>query len=536
MNRKNSICTAAVLAASLGLAAFAAAELPYTPVITPNGATLAWKMEGGVKVFRLTVGECKHEVAPGMTIRAWCYNDRTPGPTIEAVEGDRVRILVTNKLPEGTAVHWHGIILPSGMDGVSGLNQKSITPGETFAYEFTLRQHGTQMYHSHGDEMIQMGLGAMGFFIIHPKKREVKIDRDYAIFLNEWFVGPDTERPDPSVMTDFNLFTFNGRAFPGTAPLVAKAGERVRIRYGNVGQDIHPIHLHGHTFKIVATDGGDIPASAQWPETTVLVGPGQTRDVEFIAIPGDWALHCHKRHHPMNAMGHEIPNMIGVPQAGVEKKIRKQVPNYMAMGETGMDEMMEMGMEGPANTLPMMGGDGPFGMLGMGGMFTVLKVRQHDSELKNPGWYKNEPGTVASPAPGSAPPSKSKGHRGHGNAPAGAGMDHSKMKMGKPASAKEADQPDGAKVYVCPMHPEVRSKEPGKCPKCGMTLKPEEDSQSQPDAGMDHSKMKMEKPASAKEDAKPAAADVYVCPMHPEVRQDKPGSCPKCGMTLEPEK
>jgi len=175
----------AALAAILGLAGAAAAELPYTPVITPNGKTLDWKMDGGIKVFRLTVEECKQEIAEGMVINAWCYNGRTPGPTIETVEGDRVRILVTNKLPESTAVHWHGIILPSGMDGVQGLNQKPIKPGETFAYEFTLRQHGTQMYHSHGDEMIQIGLGAMGFFIIHPKKREPKIDRDYAIFLNE---------------------------------------------------------------------------------------------------------------------------------------------------------------------------------------------------------------------------------------------------------------------------------------------------------------------------------------------------------------
>jgi len=467
MNRRTSL--ALTLALSLGGKALAA-SLPYTPVVTPNGATAEWKMEGGVKVFRLTAGECLHEVSPGMTIKAWCYNGRTPGPTIEAVEGDRVRIIVQNKLPEGTAVHWHGLLLPSGMDGVSGLNQKSIKPGETFAYEFTLRQHGTQMYHSHGDEMIQMGLGAMGFFIIHPKSRAPKIDRDYAIFLNEWFVGPDTQRPDASVMTEFNLFTFNGRAFPGTAPLMAKTGDRVRLRFGNVGQDIHPIHIHGHNFKIVATDGGDIPAAGQWPETTVLVGPGQTRDVEFIAIAGDWALHCHKRHHPMNAMGHEIPNMIGVNQDGVEGKIRKQVPNYMAMGETGMDEMMEMGMKGPENTLPMMGGDGPFGMLGMGGMFTVVKIRDRDDELKNTrGWYKNPPGTVASPIAGSKPdkPEKDGGHGAHGG-----------MKMDGESGKGDA-KPDAAKAYACPMHPEVTSDKPGKCPKCGMTLKLEEAVQPQ---------------------------------------------------------
>ena len=404
------------LAALVLLAGLPAAAADYTPVFTPNGSTLPWKLENGVKVFHLTVDQCKHEIAPGMTIDAWCYNGQTPGPTIEAVEGDRVRILVTNKLPEKTAVHWHGLILPSGMDGVQGLNQRGIPPGDTFAYEFTLRQHGTQMYHSHGDEMVQIGLGTMGFFIIHPRKPEHKIDRDYAIMLNEWFVPPGASKPNPNIMTDFDLFTFNSRAFPGTAPLVARPGERVRVRIGNVAEDCHPIHLHGHSFKVVATDGGDIPASAQWPEVTVVVCPGQTRDIEFIANAGDWSFHCHKRHHPMNPMGHEIPNMLGVSQKGVEKQVRKVEPGYMAMGETGMDDMMDMGMPGPENTLPMMGGDGPFGMIGMGGMFTILKVHpgmpefkdqadyaRHIQGPKDGGWYRNPPGTVAESVTGKRP-------------------------------------------------------------------------------------------------------------------------------------
>jgi len=285
-------------------------------------------MVDGVKEYHLIVEEIEWEMAPGMVINAWGYNGQTPGPTIEAVEGDRVRFYVTNKLPEPTAVHWHGVILPSGMDGVLGLTQPGIQPGETYVYEFDLKQHGTQMYHSHGDEMTQIGLGSMGFFIIHPRQRKQQIDRDYAIFLNEWFVDPGTSTPNVSVMTDFNIFTFNSRAFPGTAPLVAKTGERVRIRIANVAQETHPIHLHGHSFRVVATDGGDIPESAQWPETTVLVAPGQTRDFEFIANPGDWALHCHRRHHPMNAMGHDIPNpqgtvahLVGSESGSSEKKV-----------------------------------------------------------------------------------------------------------------------------------------------------------------------------------------------------------------------
>jgi hypothetical protein len=379
-------------------AASAAARRPYTPVVTPNGSTLPWERVDGVKVFRLIVEEIEWEMAPGMTIKAWGYNGQTPGPTIEAVEGDQVRIYVTNKLPEATAVHWHGILLPSGMDGVTGLSQRGIPPGETFVYEFKLRQHGTQMYHSHGDEMVQIGLGSMGFFIIHPKEPEnPPIDRDYALMLSEWYVDPGTSTPDPSVMTDFNIFTFNSRAFPGTAPLVAQEGERVRIRFGTVAQDLHPIHLHGHIFEVTGTDGGRVPPGARWPETTVTVAPGQTRDIEFVATSGDWAMHCHKRHHPMNAMSHDIPNVLGVDQSGVEEQIRSLLPGYMAMGETGMDEHAEHSahMEGPLNTLPMMGGDGPFGSIGMGGMFTVLKVREHLDENSAAGWYDNPPGTVS---------------------------------------------------------------------------------------------------------------------------------------------
>ena len=375
-----------------------APQLPYTPVVTPNGSTLPWQMVDGVKEFRLVVEEVMWEFAPGMVVKTWGYNGRTPGPTIETVEGDRVRIYVTNKLPEATAVHWHGVFLPSVMDGVQGLTQRGIPPGETFVYEFTLRQHGTQMYHSHGDEMTQIGLGSMGFFIIHPKHpKGPKVDRDFAIMLSEWFIPPGASTPDVNVMTEFNIFTFNSRAFPGTDPLVVRTGERVRIRFGNVAQEAHPIHLHGHSFKVVATDGGDIPASAQWPETTVMVAPGQTRDVEFVAIAGDWALHCHRRHHPMNAMSHDIPNVLGVSQADLEGQIRTLLPNYMAMGERGMHEHAEhvAHMDGPPNTLPMMGGDGPFGSIGMGGMFTVLKVRDTLATEDEAGWYQHPEGTVA---------------------------------------------------------------------------------------------------------------------------------------------
>ncbi|HWL86901.1 MAG TPA: copper oxidase [Polyangiaceae bacterium] len=364
---------------------------PYTPVITPNGTSLPWTMENGVKVFRLVAEPVKREFAKGMIVNCWGYNGQTPGPTIEAVEGDRVRLLVTNKLPERTSVHWHGVLLPNGMDGVAGLNQPHIEPGETYAYEFTLRQHGTLMYHPHSDEVVQMALGMMGFFIVHPRERE-PVDRDFAIMLHEWFVPPGGATPNPAVMTDFNLFTFNSRVWPGTAPLVVRKGQRVRVRLGNLSMDSHPIHLHGYQFHVAGTDGGRIPPSARFPETTIDVPVGATRDIEFVAdAPGDWAFHCHKSHHTMNAMGHEVPNMIGVRQGKTEEKIRSMLPGYMAMGEKGMGDMMEMGR--PKNTLPMMAGDGPYGPVEMGGMFTVVKVREGLTTFEDPGWYKQPEGT-----------------------------------------------------------------------------------------------------------------------------------------------
>lgn len=370
----------------------------YTPVVTPNSMALPWKLVGGVKVYHLVPETVRHEFAPGLVAECWGYNGRVHGPTIEAVEGDRVRIYVTNRLPAPTSIHWHGILLPNGMDGVAGLNQKVIQPGETFRYEFTLRQHGTHMYHSHHDEMTQMALGQMGLFIIHPRKANgPRPDRDFAFLLNEWKIEVGASRPDPNEMTDFNIFTFNGKAFPGTAPLVAKLNERVRIRIANPSpMSHHPIHLHGYQFKITETDGGQVAESAQQPETTALTAVGTTRTYDFVADePGDWALHCHMTHHVMNQMGHGMPNMIGVEAADLDKKIRKLVPGYMTMGQAGMGDMAEMGMKNPRNSIPMVGGEGPFGYITMGGMFTVLKVREGITSYEDPGWHQHPPGTVA---------------------------------------------------------------------------------------------------------------------------------------------
>ena len=371
----------------------------YTPVVVPDGAKLPWKVIDGVKVFHLIAEPVRHELAPGLVADCWGYNGKVHGPAIEAVEGDRIRVYVTNKLGAPTTVHWHGVLLPNGMDGVGGLNQRTIRPGETYKYEFTLRQHGTHMYHSHHDEMTQMAMGMMGLFIIHPRNPVgPRPDRDFAILLSEWRIDPGTMRPNPNEMNDFNMFTMNARAFPGTEHLVAKLGDRVRIRLANLSaMDHHPIHLHGYQFRITETDGGQIPESAQQWETTALVQTGSTKTIDFVAdAPGDWALHCHMTHHIMNQMGHEIPNMIGVDPGDLDRKVRRLLPDYMTMGRDGMGDMAEMGMAVPRNSIPMVGAKGPLDYITMGGMFTVLKVREGITAYEDPGWYDHPQGTLSS--------------------------------------------------------------------------------------------------------------------------------------------
>ena len=375
----------------------------YKPVITPNGLTLPWKLVNGVKVFHLVAEPVTHEFAPGLVAECWGYNGRVHGPTIEAVEGDHVRIYVSNRLSAPTTVHWHGILLPAGMDGVGGVSQKAIQPGETFKYEFTLKQHGTFMYHSHHDEMTQMQLGMMGLMVIHPANAsKPPPDRDYAMLLSEWKIEVGARRPDPNEMTDFNVFTMNARSFPGTQALVAKVGDRVRLRIGNLStMSHHAIHLHGNIFKITETDGGEVPEAARWPETTVHVPTGSTRTVEFVANePGDWVMHCHMLHHVMTQMGHKFGNLIGIDTSGLDQKIRKLVPGYMVMGQDGMGDMGDMGMAVPKNSLPMAGAPGPFDYITMGGMFTLLKVREAlPADGADPGWYKIPPGTQSQVAP-----------------------------------------------------------------------------------------------------------------------------------------
>jgi len=437
----------------------------YKPTVTLNGSTMPWKLVDGVKVFHMTCDEVWHEFVPKTSANAalraqcWGYNKQVHGPTIEVVEGDRLRIYVTNHLPAATSVHWHGIILPNGMDGVGGLTQKAIQPGETFKYEFTVWQHGTFMYHAHHDEMTQMALGLLGVLVIHPRERQgPQPDRDFVYMLSEWRIDPGTTRPNPNEMTDFNLLTLNGKAYPGTAPMIVQQSDRVRIRIGNLSaMDHHPIHFHGHSWWVTETDGGVIPESARWPETTVLVPVGSTRTVEWVANnPGDWAFHCHMTHHVMNQMGHEIPNMIGVERGNLDKRARKFLPGYMTMGETGMAEMGDMGMKVPRNSVPMVGAPGPHDYITMGGMYTNIKVRAKiDDYSVDPGWYEKPAGTLASLA-----------------------LADDLRRDGITLEPKKRTPAAAETKFVCPMHPEVVADKASKCPKCGMALKPSDASRA----------------------------------------------------------
>jgi FtsP/CotA-like multicopper oxidase with cupredoxin domain len=378
----------------------------FRPVATLNGWSLPWRMRNGVKEFHLVAEPVVREIAPGMHANLWGYNGQSPGPTIEVVEGDRVRMFVTNRLPEHTSIHWHGQRLPNGMDGIAGLNQPAIEPGKTFVYEFVARRSGTFMYHPHADETTQMAMGMMGFWVTHPKDPNfMPVDRDYVFLLNAYDIDPGSFTPKVSTMLDFNLWTFNSRAYPGTAPMVARLGERVRIRVGNLTMTNHPIHLHGHEFEVVGTDGGWTPPASRWPEVTADIAVGQMRAIEFTAAAeGDWAFHCHKSHHTMNAMSHSVPNMLGVEQDDLARQIGALVPQYMNM--PGVMPSMPMNMQLPPNTLAMMAGNGPYGNIEMGGMFTVMKIRADlaHGDYADPGWYRAPAGTRAHLWEGESPP------------------------------------------------------------------------------------------------------------------------------------
>jgi hypothetical protein len=265
-------------------------------------AKLPGRLVDGVKEYHLVAEVVRRELLPGKEFYFWGYNGTMPGPLIEAVRGDRIRIILHNRLPEPTTLHLHGLELPNALDGVEGLTQDPIPPGESFAYELDLHQDGSFFYHSHGP--MQEIMGMTGMFVIHPPEAyEPAVDHDFALIFHEFAILPNTEIPN-SISEAFNFFTINGRSGPLTTPLIVRLGSRVRVRLMNLSaMDHHPIHLHGHTFWITGGEAGRFPESTWLPRNTTLVGVAQVQDIEFIANnPGDWVFHCHILHHMMNHM------------------------------------------------------------------------------------------------------------------------------------------------------------------------------------------------------------------------------------------
>ncbi len=284
----------------------------YLPVVTPDVPDLPFAMVNGVKVFHLVAEPVLQQILPGKTANLWGYNGTAPGPTIQARQGDRVRIIVDNHLPEPTSMHWHGFDIPNDMDGTPGISQDAIPPGGRFVYEFTLQQEGTYFYHSH--MAMQEMMGMLGGFIMHPREAyRPRVDRDFLIALQEYAILPNNLTPN-SMSMEFNWLTFNGKAAPAVTPLIVRLGERVKLRFINLGMDHHPIHLHGHQFVISGTEGGRQPETTWGPSNTVLVGVAQARDIEFVADnPGNWMIHCHLPHHMMNQMSSTVGPMTRRP-------------------------------------------------------------------------------------------------------------------------------------------------------------------------------------------------------------------------------
>ncbi len=308
-----------------------------TPVVTTDIGDLPYTMDGNTKVFHLVAQVVKRQIAPNKTIDVWGYNGTAPGPTIQVNQGDRVRIIFDNRLPEATSIHWHGFEDAIGYDGMPGISQEPVRPGGRFVYEFDIHQEGTYFYHSH--MAMQEMAGMLGAFIMHPKAPySPHCDKDFALHLQEYAVLPNNTVPNTMNM-EYNWLVLNGRSSPAATPLIVRQGDRVRIRFINLGMDHHPMHLHGHTFQVTGTEGGRIPETAWWPGNTVLVGVAQTRNIEFVANnPGDWMLHCHLPHHMMNQMSSNV-GLISRGFAG-----QNQPGNQPGNQPSGLDMNNGMGM------------------------------------------------------------------------------------------------------------------------------------------------------------------------------------------------
>jgi FtsP/CotA-like multicopper oxidase with cupredoxin domain len=295
-------------AAMREMAAVDPSEVSYEAPLGARGdRTLEPRIEGGTKVFDLDVSVIEWNILPDQGVEAYAFNRQVPGPRIRVTDGDRVRINVTNNLPEPTSVHWHGMILPNRMDGAAEVTQKPIEPGESFTYEFTAGQAGTYFYHSHKEPDRQQGLGMYGALIVDPKDpaRDAAYDYDeeVVIQLQEWLERDGYTYPAMTMEGALpNYFTINGKSYPETEAIDMEVGERLRIRFiGSNNNFVHPMHVHGGPFEIVETDGNVVPEEARLLKDTVNVGPGERYDVIWEARePGKWLIHCHIPHHTTN--------------------------------------------------------------------------------------------------------------------------------------------------------------------------------------------------------------------------------------------
>jgi FtsP/CotA-like multicopper oxidase with cupredoxin domain len=379
------------------LASVVAPDHPLA-MVTPDLADLPYEMDGGVKVFHLVAEPVKKKIAPFKTINAWGYNGGCPGPTIQVQQGDRVRVIFENRLPESTTMHWHGLEIPIEQDGVPYISQKPVAPGEKYVYEFTVHQEGTFFYHAHS--AMQEMIGQIGFFVAHPEKDyKPHADHDYGLILQEWAVLPSNTVPNTASM-EFNWLTFNGVSAPMTTPLLARLGSRVRLRIVNLGMDHHPIHLHGHQFVLTGTEGGRAPESTWYPMNTVLVGVAQARVVEFEAkYAGAWMIHCHLPHHMMNSMMDLLSDRQIQTADQTETKamnqmmsLAKSVPfehvhpspvaaNAESVPGFPQDAFMEMGMDEVVEKPETYGlpKNWSAGMMGMMTMVRVLPDKEYDA-------------------------------------------------------------------------------------------------------------------------------------------------------------
>ena len=266
---------------------------------------LAPRIENGVKVFDLETSVIRWQILPNVSVDAFAFNGQVPGPRLRFKQGDRVRINVTNHLPDTTTVHWHGLVLPNVMDGPAEVTQKPIKNGQVYRYEFTAVQSGTYFYHSHDHVDRQQGLGLYGALIIDPAKPadEIRADHEYTLMLQEWLMREGLTYPAMPMEGGMpNYFTINGRAYPETDKIKMKVGETLKVRFiGSNSGFIHPMHIHGGPFEVVARDGETLAPAARYKADTVNVGPGQRYDVVWTARKaGKWMIHCHIAHHTTN--------------------------------------------------------------------------------------------------------------------------------------------------------------------------------------------------------------------------------------------